>query len=55
MKKLFRNKKRMFAVAFKEIGQDKIQVDVMDSQSLSYLSIDWAFEVLSVKEIWKNY
>lgn len=52
MKKLFkRNKKRMFAVAFKEIDQDKIQVDVIDSQSLSYLSIDWAFEILSVKEI----
>ena len=56
MKNFFkRNKKRMFAVAFKEIGQNKIQVDVMDSQSLSYLSIDWAFKVLSVKEIWKNF
>ena len=52
MKNLFkRNKKRMFVVAFKEIGQNKIQVDVMDSQSLSYLSTDWAFEILSVKEI----
>jgi hypothetical protein len=52
MKNLFkRNKKRMFAVAFKEVGQDKIQVDVMDGQSLGYLSTDWAFEVLSVKEI----
>jgi hypothetical protein len=52
MKNLFkRNKKRMFAVAFKEVGQDKIQVDVMDSQSLNYLSTDWAFEVLAVKEI----
>lgn len=46
-----RNKKKMFAVAFKEVGQDKVQVNVMDSQSLSYLSIDWAFEILSVKEI----
>lgn len=52
MKNLFkRNKKRMFAVAFKEVDQSEVQVDVMDSQSLSYLSIDWAFEVLSVKEI----
>lgn len=51
MKNLFKRKKRMFAVAFKEVGQDKIQIDVMDGQSLSYLSTDWAFEVLSVKEI----
>lgn len=48
---LKRNTKRMFAVAFKEMGQDKIQVDVMDSQSLGYLSTDWAFEILSIKEI----
>jgi len=52
MKNLFkRNKKRMFAVAFKEVDQNEVQVDVMDGQSLSYLSTDWAFEVLSVKEI----
>ena len=52
MKNLFkRNKKRMFAVAFKEIDQNKIQVGIMDSQSLGYLSTDWAFEILSVKEI----
>jgi hypothetical protein len=54
MKNLFkRNVKRMFAVAFKEIDQDKVEVDVMDSQSLAYLSTDWAFEILSVKEITK--
>ena len=52
MKNLFkRNKKRMFAVAFKEVDQNEVQVDVMDSQSLNYLSTDWAFEVLSIKEI----
>jgi hypothetical protein len=52
MKNLFkRNQKRMFAVAFKEVDQDDIQVDIMDSQSLGYLSTDWAFEILSVKEI----
>jgi hypothetical protein len=52
MKNLFkRNKKRMFAVAFKEVDQNEVQVDVMDGQSLGYLSTDWAFEVLSVKEI----
>jgi hypothetical protein len=52
MKNLFKkNQKKMFAVAFKEVDQDEIQVDVMDSQSLSYLSTDWAFEVLAVKEI----
>ena len=52
MKNFFkRNKKRMFAVAFKEVDQSEIQADVMDSQSLSYLSTDWAFEILSVKEI----
>jgi hypothetical protein len=52
MKNLFRkNKKRLFAVAFKEIDQNEIKVDIMDSRTLSYLSIDWAFEILSVKEI----
>lgn len=52
MKNLFkRNKKKMFAVAFKEIDQDEVQVDVMDGRSLHYLFIDWAFEILAIKEI----
>lgn len=52
MKNLFKkNKKRMFAVAFKEVDQNEIKVDVMDSCSLAYLSMDWAFEILSIKEI----
>lgn len=52
MKKLFnKNKKIKFAVAFKEIGCEDIQVDIMDFSSLCYLSIDWAFEILAIKEI----
>ena len=52
MLNLFKRKKvRYFAVAFKEVGQNEIQVDVMDDRTLSYLSTDWAFEILSIKEI----
>ncbi len=46
-----RNKVRYFAVAFKEVDQNEIQVDVMDDQTLFHLSKDWAYEVLSVKEL----
>ena len=54
MKHLFkRNTKRMFAVAFKEVNTNEIQVDVMDEKELSCLALDWAFEILSTKEIKK--
>ncbi len=43
----------MFAVAFKEVDTNEVQVEVMDERELSYLALDWAFEILSTKEIKK--
>lgn len=48
-----RVKKSYYAVAFKEIDQAEIQVDIMDGHQLGALYNDWAFEVLSVKKIEK--
>ena len=54
MKYLFkRNTKRMFAVAFKEVDTNEVQVEVMDEKELSCLALDWTFEILSTKEIKK--
>ena len=52
-KRVFKKKEKRtyYAVAFKEIDQDEIQVDVMDGHQLGGLYADWAFEVLSVKEV----
>lgn len=46
-----KEKKTYYAVAFKEIDQTEIQVDVMDGHQLGALHNDWAFEVLTVKEV----
>ena len=46
-----KEKKAYFAVAFREINQEEIQVDVMDGHRLGALYNDWAFEVLTVKEV----
>ena len=46
-----KEKKTYYAVAFKEIDQTEIQVDVMDGHQLGALYNDWAFEVLTVKEV----
>ena len=53
MFKVFKKKEKKiyFAVAFREIDQDEIQVDVMDGHQLGALYNDWAFEVLTVKEV----
>ena len=48
-----KNKLRKFAVAYKEVGQNEVKVDVMDEVRLGGLSMDWAFEILSTKEITK--
>ena len=52
-KRVFKKKEKRtyYAVAFKEIDQDEIQVDVMDGHRLGALNNDWAFEVLTVKEV----
>ena len=46
-----KEKKTYYAVAFREIDQTEIQVDVMDGHQLGALYTDWAFEVLTVKEV----
>jgi hypothetical protein len=51
--KMFKKKEKKiyYAVAFREIDQEEIQVDVMDGHQLGGLHADWAFEVLAVKEV----
>ena len=52
-KRVFKKKEKKvyYAVAFREIDQTEIQVDVMDGHQLGALYNDWAFEVLTVKEV----
>ena len=46
-----KDRKTYYAVAFREVGQTEVQVDVMDGCQLGGLYADWAFEVLAVKEV----
>ena len=46
-----KNNKRKFLVTFKEIDQNTIYIEIMDNKTLSYLSLDWAFKIISIKEI----
>ena len=46
-----KEKKTYYVVAFREIDQTEIQVDVIDGHQLGALYADWAFEVLTVKEV----
>jgi hypothetical protein len=53
LKRVFKKrvKKTYYAVAFREIDQEEIQVDVMDGHQLGALYADWAFEVLTIKKV----
>jgi hypothetical protein len=49
--KMFKKNVKKFAVAFKWADSNKVEVDVMDAQSLAYLNNDGEIEILNIKEL----
>jgi hypothetical protein len=52
-KMLFKRKRKIkqYAVAYKWIDTDEIIVDVFDSHQMTWMGMDWAVEILAVKEV----
>lgn len=50
---LFKRKRKIkqCAVAYKWIDTDEVIVDIFDSQQMTWMGMDWAVEILAVKEV----
>lgn len=51
-KKLFKKEKiKLYIVAYKWIDTDEIIVDIFDSHQMTWIGMDWAVEILAIKEV----
>ena len=48
---MFKKKVKLYEVVYREIDTEEVITQIMDSATYTYFATDWAYEIISVKNL----